>query len=462
MVSAQPHPSSYRDPSGFLFWHEGILYRQVNRSFGKAFDQFHSGGLSQHLVGKGLLTPYTIVDRNLTGSGDWHQTLQPEHIPFISYPFEWCFDMLKDAALVTLAAAKEAIQYNMHLKDASAFNLQWHNGQMQFIDTLSFEPYNEKQPWIAYRQFCEQFFAPLALMHYLKEPLQPLQLSYPDGIPLRLASKLLPARSRWNLHVYLHLHLQAKLAARTATKTGKQPIFSKSKMLQLLKSFEQAIGSFALDRPSGVWSAYYEEAHQREDYVQQKKSIIAEWIEKLVVKSALDAGANEGEFSLLLATKGIRTISADFDHFSINNLYKKTRQQNIHNLHPLVLDLSNPSPAIGVNNEERASFIQRAQTDLVLALALIHHLAIGKNIDFDKIAKLFSSLGKTLLIEFVPKEDDKIKLMLQHKPDVYAWYTKENFVKHFAAYFKTIAEKEIGNSGRTLFLMETLSKPEKR
>ncbi|HEU4904383.1 MAG TPA: hypothetical protein VFT06_16365, partial [Flavisolibacter sp.] len=199
------------------------------------------------------------------------------------------------------------------------------------------------------------------------------------------------------------------------------------------------------------------EAHQREDYVQLKKSIIGDWIDKFTIKSALDAGANEGEFSLLLATKGIRTISADFDHFSINNLYKKVRQQKMQNLHPLILDLSNPSPAIGVNNEERASFVQRAQTDLVLALALIHHLAIGKNIDFDKIAKLFSSLGKTLLIEFVPKEDEKIKLMLAHKPDVYDWYTKENFVKHFATYFKTVAEKEIGNSGRTLYLMESLS-----
>ncbi|WP_121355178.1 methyltransferase domain-containing protein [Flavisolibacter nicotianae] len=454
MVPFQPHPSSYRDPSGFLFWHEGTLYRQVNRSFGKAFDQFHSGGLSAHLVSKGILTPYEPVNRNLTGSSDWHQTLKPAFLPFISYPYEWSFDMLKDAALTTLEAAREAIAYRMHLKDASAYNVQLHKGRMQFIDTLSFEPYNEQKPWVAYRQFCEHFLAPLALMHYLKEPLQPLQLAWPDGIPLPLTKKFLPGRSRWNLHVYLNLHLQANLSQKAVGNPEKQVRFSKSKMLQLLKSLRTAVNSFHLDSPSGVWSAYYEEAMQRDDYVQQKKKIIEEWLPGLTVNSAVDVGANEGEFSFLLAEKGIRTISADFDHFSINNLYKKMKQRNVGNLYPLLVDLGNPSPAIGVNNQERASFLERAGSDLVLALAVIHHLAIGKNIDFEKIATFFASLGKTLLLEFVPKEDEKVQLMLRHKPDVYDWYSRENFLHSFSTRFDLVREEAIGSSGRSLLLFK--------
>lgn len=454
MVLFQPHSSSYRDPSGFLFWHEGTLYRQVNRIYGKTFDQFHSGGLSAHLIRKGILTPYNLVNRNLTGSSDWHQTLKPDLLPFISYPYEWCFDMLKDAALTTLEAAQEAIQYNMHLKDASAYNVQLHNGRMQFIDTLSFELYDEQTPWIAYRQFCEHFLAPLALMHYLKEPLQPLQLAWPDGIPLALAKKLLPGKSRWNLHVYLNLHLQAKLSQKAARKADQPVRFSKAKMLQLLKSLQTAVSSFHLDRPSGVWSAYYEEARQREDYVQQKKEIIEKWLSGLPVNSAIDVGANEGEFSFLLAEKGIRTISADFDHFSINNLYKKRKQRGTNNLYPLIIDLANPAPAIGVNNQERASFLERAGADLVLALAVIHHLAIGKNIDFEKITTFFSALGKTLIIEFVPKEDEKVKLMLRQKPDVYDWYTKENFLSSFSTRFNVIREEQIGASGRSLLLLQ--------
>lgn len=454
MAPFRPHPSSYRDPSGFLFYHEGTLYRQINRVFAKSFEQFQQSGLSEHLTGKGLLTPYEVLNENLTGSEDWFQTLRPEFLPFISYPYEWCFDMLKDAALATLEAALEAINFNMLLKDASAYNLQWHKGRMQFIDTLSFEPYDPQSPWIAYRQFCEHFLAPLALMHYLKEPLQPLQLSYPDGLPLGLTKKLLPAKSRWNLHVYLHLHLQAKLSAKATGRPEKQAPFSKTKMLQLLKSLQQAIGSFSLEQPSGVWSDYYQEAHQREDYVQQKKSLLAGWLPGLGAQTAIDAGANEGEFSLLLAENGITTISADFDHYSVNRFYKKIKVQGPQNIHPLILDLSNPSPAIGVNNRERASFLQRTHCDLVLALAVIHHLAIGKNIGFDKIARLFASLGKTLIIEFVPKEDEKIRLMLQSKPDVYHWYTKENFLAAFSSLYTIEQEEPIGTSGRTLFRMK--------
>jgi hypothetical protein len=452
MAAFQPHPASYRDPSGFLFYHEGRLYRQVNRSFGNAFEQFQANGLSQHLVEQKMLLPYTVINKNFTNSPEWFLTLQPEVVPFIAYPYEWCFDMLKDAAQTTLLAAQEAIRFNMLLKDASAYNLQWHKGKMQFIDTLSFEPYDEKKPWIAYRQFCEQFLAPLALMHYLKEPLQAMQLAYPEGIPLPLTKKLLPNRSRWNLHVYLHLHLQAKLAGKTLREQKKPVAFSKVKMLQLLNSLQQAVSSFSLNTPSGVWSDYYEEATQRDDYVQQKKAIIAGWLSQLQAGSAIDAGANEGEFSLLLAEHNIRTVSADFDHYSINRLYGKIKRENKQQLYPLVLDLSNPSPSIGVNNRERASFIERSNFDLVLALALIHHLAIGKNIDFEKIAALFASLGKTLMLEFVPKEDPKVQLMLQQKPDVYGWYTKENFLESFSSHFSIAAEKKIGTTGRTLFL----------
>lgn len=456
MANSRPHPSSYRDPAGFLFYQNEILYRQVAKSFAAAFDQFHQQGLSQHLIESGLLTPYELVGENLTGSQDWHCTLKPERLPFISYPYEWCFGMLKDGALATLQLASEAMPYGMILKDASAYNLQWHKGRMQLIDTLSFEAYDKQKPWVAYRQFCEHFLALLALMHYLQTPLQSLQLAHPDGIPLSTAKKFLPAKSQWNLHVHLHLHLQAKLAAKILDERSKSVLFSKNKMQQMLKSLRETVTHFSLETHSGVWSAYYEEAAQRQDYLQQKKEIVGDWLAKLALQTALDAGANTGEFSLLLAQKGVYTVSVDSDHDAIGELYKTIKHRGIHNIHPLLVDLSNPSPALGVNNEERPSFLARTSVDLVLALALVHHLCIGKNIDFFKTAKLFSSLGKWLLVEFVPKEDKKIKFMLQQKPDVYQWYTKEAFLDAYKQLFTIIAEKEIGDSGRTLYLMKTL------
>ncbi len=293
------HPSSYRDPSGFVFYANGNLYRQVNKIFKDDFDLFLSGGLYQHLVEKNILIRHTIVNENLTGLPQWYKIIQPEVVPFISYPYEWCFDMLKDAALQTLKAATEALNFGMLLKDASAYNLQWHKGKMMFIDTLSFEKYDEQKTWIAYKQFCQHFFAPLALMHYLKLPLQNLQLANPEGIPLSLAKKMLPYKSKFNLHVYLHLHLHA--AAEGKNKSHKEPVsnFSLQKMKNLLRSLEEGIRSFSFDKNSGIWSGYYEEAFKREDYISQKKEIINNWLNQLSLTSTFDAGANEGEFSQL-------------------------------------------------------------------------------------------------------------------------------------------------------------------
>jgi hypothetical protein len=242
-LSFHHHFSSYRDPSGFLFYKNEILYRQVNQVFKKDFEQFIQSGLYQHLVEKKILLSHQTVHENLTGSSNWYLTLQPQFVPFISYPYEWCFDMLKDAALLTLEAAKEALNFGMILKDASAYNVQLLNGKMIFIDTLSFEKYDEQKPWIAYRQFCEHFFAPLALMHYLKEPLQNLFIAYPDGIPLAIAAKMLPFKSKLKLHSYLHLHLQSSMTKTKTTENKKESSFSKQKMKNLLQSLEDGIRS---------------------------------------------------------------------------------------------------------------------------------------------------------------------------------------------------------------------------
>lgn len=452
----QQHPSSYRDPSGFLFYHEGRLYRQVNSSFREDFEQFINGGLYQSLTEKGLLVPHETISDNLTGSPDWLATLRPDRVPFISYPYEWCFDMWKDAALTTLEAAKEAMSFDMMLKDASAYNVQWHLGRMRFIDTLSFERYREDRPWIAYRQFCEHFLAPLALMHYRKLPLSPLFLSYPDGLPLGIAAKLLPYRSKWNLNAYLHLHLHAKLsAAQGDKKQAKSESFSRQKLKNIFRSLEEMIRSFSLKGRTGVWSDYYDEAAQRDDYLGRKKEIIEGWLKKGGYASAIDAGANEGEFSLLAARQNIYTISCDLDHYSVNNLYSKIKEQRIINLHPLVMDLSHPSPAIGVNNRERASFTDRMQADVALALALVHHLAIGRNIPFKSIAELFRSFARDLIIEYVPKEDEKIRLMLAQKEDIYSWYSREAFLNEFSNYYEVREEQPVGTSGRILFLMSS-------
>jgi hypothetical protein len=449
------HPSSFRDPSGFIFEKDKIIYRQVNRVFKDHFDFFISSGFYDKLVKQKLLIPHEIINENLTGSGEWYITLKPEQIEFISYPWEWSFDLLKDAALLTLRLAKESIASGMVLKDASPYNVQWHKGNLIFIDTLSFEKYNPDEPWIAYRQFCENFLAPLLLMHYSKNSLQPLLLAYPDGIPLNIAKSLLPLKSKFSLHNYLHIHFHASLTGKKerSKQTGKK--FSKQKFLNLISSLELAINKLKSPVILTAWSSYYAEASQRNDYLEQKKGIINKWLDQMSgVKTAADLGANDGEFSILLSSRNIQTVAADFDPYCINKLYNKITKTSEKNIQPLIVDLSNPSPYIGVNNKERESLISRLQPDLVLALALIHHLAIGKNIPCEKLADFFQTICKKLIIEFVPKEDEKVQLMLNGKKDIYSTYTEENFMKAFGQYYSVEKKEIISGTGRTLYMMK--------
>ena len=457
------HPSSFRDPSGFIFVRhstdsfgekENVLYRQVNKVFSEHFDFFISSGLYKKLVQQQILIPHEIINENLTGSSEWHATLKPEKIAFISYPWEWSFDMLKDAALLSLRLAKEAVASGMVLKDATPYNIQWHKGKLIFIDSLSFEKYNPEEPWIAYRQFCESFLAPLLLMHYSKNSLQQLYLAYPEGIPLAIAKSLLPWRSKLSMHAYLHIHLHANIAKRKNSAASSKTKFSKQKFLNLISSLEILISRLRLPDQSTAWSAYYEEASQRNDYLEQKKKILLNWIAKLPeVRTASDLGANDGAFSRLLTSKGIYTIATDFDSNCINSLYNEIKKNGEKNIQPLIVDLSNPSPGMGVNNNERTSFISRLHADLALALALAHHLAIGKNIPFEMIADLFQKICLTLIIEFVPKEDEKVQLMLAGKKDIYPGYTEANFEKAFGKYYKLVNKESITGSGRTLYLM---------
>ena len=454
-ASFQQHASSYRDPSGFVFEKDKIYYRQVNKIFKEHFNLFISSGCYEKLVKQQLLISHEQVNENLTGSDEWHTTLKPEQIEFISYPWEWSFDMLKDAALLTLRIAREAISSGMILKDATPYNIQWHKGRLIFIDTLSFEKYNPDEPWIAYRQFCEGFLSPLLLMHYSKQSLQQLSLAWPEGIPLAATKSLLPWKTKLSLHIYLHIHLHASVSQRKNAADSPKAKFSKQKLLNLISSLEILIRKLKLQGRSTAWSEYYDEASQRKNYLEQKKSIITRWLNELPeVKTASDLGANEGEFSLLLSAKGIKTIAVDFDSFCINKLYNAIKTSGEKNIQPVVADLSNPSPAVGFNNNERYSLTSRLTTDLSLALALVHHLAIGKNISFEMLAHFLKNISGMLIIEFVPKTDEKVQLMLRNKKDIYKDYTKEIFETIFSPYYRLERKETIGESGRTLYLMK--------
>ncbi len=452
----QPLAASFRDPSGQLFTRDGVLYRQVNESYREEYDQLMGSGLYGDLVRSGMLISHREV-HDIAGPspGRAYITIQPEAVSFISYPYEWCFGQLKDAALLTLALQKKALSYGMSLKDASAYNVQFVNGKPVFIDTLSFEKYREGIPWVAYRQFCQHFLAPLALMSFADVRLGQLLRANIDGIPLDLASLLLPRKTYLRFSLLSHIHLHAKTQERFAKKkTAVKGKMSRFSLQGLIDNLEAAVKKLDYQPSSAVWADYYEETVFSGDYLEQKKKLIDSYLEQVKPGRVWDLGANTGLFSRLASRKGIDTISMDVDPACVERNYRELTQKGEGNLLPLVVDLTNPSPGMGWNHEERMSFLERGPADLILALALLHHLVISNNLPFSKVAEFFARSAKALILEYIPKDDPRAKDLLANREDVFAGeYTQENFEKEFAGRFALQEKAEVGNSGRILYLM---------
>lgn len=449
-------PASFRDPSGFIFRRNGILFRQVNQSYRASYDRFLSSGLYRKLTEKGFLVPHTETAEPAYLDDTAYKVIKPALVPFVSYPYEWCFGQLKDAALLTLEIQKTAVRHGMSLKDASAFNILFSGCRPVFIDTLSFEDYVEGRPWIAYRQFCQHFFAPLALASSKDLRLGRLSSLFLDGIPLDLASALLPLRSRLKISELTHVHLHSKAQRRYQEKGQRhEPKGKVSKMglLGILDSLESAIKRMSFKKGETVWEDYYDATNYSSQAFESKKRIVEEFLDSVSPKTVWDLGANTGVFSKIAARKGIPTVSIDGDPAAVERLYQECKKEGQENILPLTMDLTNASAGIGWANQERVSFYERGPADVALALALIHHLAIGNNVPLGSIARFLSRLCRFLIIEFVPKCDSQVKRMLASREDIFDSYNAETFEREFLREFKILGTAKVAESSRTLYLM---------
>ena len=449
--------SSFRDPSGFLFYRDDTIYRQVNITYKENYDYLMNSGLYEVLVDNESLIPHEEVVIEGTEPDKAYKILKPELIPFISYSYEWCFSQLKNAALITLKIQKKALDFGMSLKDCSAYNIQFRKGKPVSVDTLSFEKYQEGKPWIAYRQFCQHFLAPLALMSYRDIRLNQLFRIYIDGIPLDLASSLLPFHTRFKFSLLSHIYLHAKAQKYFADKTANTSGGKKMSLLSfngLIDNLESAIKKLKWKSQNTEWSDYYKETNYSMDALQHKKQIVAELLDKIDPRNVWDLGSNIGMFSRIASDKGIQTISFDIDPGAVEKNYLECIRKGETHILPLVLDLTNPSPSIGWENQERMSLLERGPADTVFALALIHHLAISNNLPLNRIADFFSRICKSLIIEFVPKNDSQVKRLLSTREDIFLSYRQQVFEDEFCRYFRIQDSVKIKDSERIIYLME--------
>ena len=448
------HPSSFRDPSGHIFLSGNQLFRHIDSVYVPVYDSCSESGLFADLFEKQLLIPHEEVERS-----DSHVVIQPERITFMSYPYEWCFSQWKDAALRTLQIQKIALNYHFCLKDASVFNVQFHNGKPIFIDTLSFEPYVEGTAWVAYRQFCEHFLAPLALMALKDIRLGTLFRTWMQGIPLDLATSLLPWRTRLNPNLFAHLYLHASSQKNLENRPGDAPArgetrISRQSLLGILESLEMAINSLHW-KPTGTeWGNYYDNTNYSDAALVAKRELVGQFLDQITPTPATvwDCGGNTGHFSRVASDRGIFTLSLDIDPAAVEQNYRQMREKNETSLYPLVQDLTNPSNNCGWDLTERTSLIGRGPADVALALALIHHLAIGNNVPLEQISKFFTQFAPWLIIEFVPKEDSQVKRLLAHRQDIFPGYNEKGFESAFCEDWKLVSKVPIAGTVRSLYL----------
>jgi ribosomal protein L11 methylase PrmA len=457
-TSARRLGSSFRDPSGFVFVTDGTLFRQVNQPYRDHYDRLMSSGLYKALVGKKWLVAHEEVDSHT--SADAYRILRPQPVPYISYPYEWCFSQLKDAALLTLDIQLLSLSFGMVLKDASAYNVQFIGPSPVFIDTLSFETYQDGVPWVAYRQFCEHFLGPLALMARSDVRLRHLLKSFIDGVPLDLVSELLPhrTRARFGLLAHIHLHARSQQRHRDDAGTGQASSIAKlpkTRLIALMESLRAAVAGCHLPERRTEWSDYYDETNYSQEAMSAKETLVQQMFDEIADPTAMthDIGANTGRFSRLVAGTHRYVVAHDVDELAIERSYREGRRLGSEAVLPLVLDLVNPSPAIGWALEERSSALERIAGGNVIALALIHHLAISNNVPLPHLANLFGGLAGTLIIEFVPKEDSQVRRLLATREDVFPDYTLAAFEAAFGEVFEITRREPVPGTVRTLFAM---------
>lgn len=413
-------------------------------------------GLYSSLVAAGLLISHEEADASVPCPPGFSRVIHPRQVPYISYAGEWCFSQLRDAASTTLSIQQRAIAGGMSLSDATSSNIQFIEGAPVWIDTSSLTRLRPEQPWSAYGQFCREFLGPLAVAARCHPDLQRATELWLGGMPLDVVSRLLPRRTWLSPGLLVHIHLHAWMERRTAKKPGsvvnRGGGYSTGAHAGLAQSLMRTVRRLRPRRSAGTWSDYYGDADTGADYVAAKRKLVAELLAVAAPKTVWDLGANVGTFSRVARESGAQVVAWDNEPSCVEDFYQECRSRREKGILPLLLDLTNPSPARGWDGTERPAWCDRGRPDLVMALALLHHLAIGNNVPLERLARFFARHSPWLLIEFVPKQDPRIPQMLALREDIFPGYTAAGFEHAFAAWFDTVRTVPVPHSARVLYL----------
>lgn len=394
---------------------------------------------------------------SLESVGEWPAYLEHERIPFISYGYEWCFQMLKDAALLHLDLLETALSENLILKDASSFNVQFVGANPVFIDIPSFERYEAGTPWVGFRQFCQHFLYPLMLQSFKNISFRSWLRGNVEGITPYECNQLMSLRDLFRPGVFTLVYLQSKLvdsmgnAKTSIVKEAKDSEFGKEIILVNIRKFRKILNKLEWCLDKSEWSEY-KDTHSYDEACFDRKCTFVKQVAALRRrKIAWDIGCNTGHFSRLLAENTDYVVAMDIDELSIQRFYKTLKQENNTTILPLVFDLTNPSPRLGWRCEERLSLADRRPPDLILCLALVHHLVITGNVPLRHVLDWLASFNCEVVIEMLTKEDPMVKKLLLNRVDQYDDFSVESFEALAAPGFQVLNKTEIMAGKRFLY-----------
>ena len=459
MTDSRVEAGSFRDRHGRVFYSGKRVFRTLSSKAWKDWQRLSATRFFKEYSARGLIIPTreaTDVDPQEL-EGTWAGVLEHHKIPFVSYPYEWCFGMLQDAALVQLDLLLAALREDMVLKDASSYNIQWMGSQPVFIDTGSFEEFQEGQPWGGYKQFSQLFLFPLLLQSYRDLPFQPLLRGRVNGISAADCNAIMSLRDLFRSGVLSHVYLQSKLerrygAARTdVRKALHRAGFKKELITANLKKLHKLISRLKWNPSGSTWSEYASNNPYSDSDTRFKRRFVKKVADAHPRSLVWDLGCNTGVYSRIAAANSDYVVSIDADQLAVERLYRQLKEEKNSKVLPLVNELADYSPDLGWRGSERRGLTSRDKPDLILALALIHHMVISANIPVSEFVEWLAETGGELVLEFVDKSDPMVQTLLRNKDDQYADYEKGFLEKNLKRFYRIECQEELESQSRTLY-----------
>lgn len=454
-------PGSFRDRDGQVFYEHGHVYRGLSASALEDWKALEQSALVPGMFDRGHLIPTRLIDpvdhwpADLTAR--WSGFLLHDRVPVVSYPYEWSFGMLKDAALLTLDILQRALDAGLTLKDATAYNVQWRGASPVFVDIPSLQRQRPGEPWAGYRQFCEMFLAPLILQSYKDVAFHSWLRGSLDGIPIDDLARLMSSRDLFRSGVLKHVYLQSRLQSgyadsnRDVKSELKESGFNTELIKANVRGLAKLVEGLEWKQARSEWSDYAEgHSYNASDYA-RKQEFVRAAVRDRHRDVVWDVGCNTGDFSRVAAVHADQVLAMDADHLAIERLYQELKAGGPGNILPLVNNLANPSPAIGWDLRERTPLIERGKPDLILNLALIHHIVIGANVPVSAFLSWLTGTGADVVVEFVTREDEMVQKLLRNKLDNYDDYNLESFEQQFEKLYEVVSREELKSGKRVIF-----------